>query len=87
MCFILIKEVKEYFCSEALQQINVLVDTMSVLKTSYLEALTVADTFEMQHNIQDVIQQSKQFQWLTKRKVDLWTMAMSFKTSRKENYQ
>lgn len=53
---------------EALQQINVLVDTLSVLKMPYLEALTVADTFEMQHNMQDVVQQSKQFAWVTKRK-------------------
>ncbi|VIO99537.1 Uncharacterized protein BM_BM7303 [Brugia malayi] len=53
---------------EALQQVNVLVDTISVLKTPYMEALTVADAFEAQHNMQDMIQQSKQFQWVTRRK-------------------
>uniref|UniRef100_F1KYR9 Mediator of RNA polymerase II transcription subunit 17 n=1 Tax=Ascaris suum TaxID=6253 RepID=F1KYR9_ASCSU len=53
---------------EALQQINVLVDTLAVLKMPYLEALTVMDSFEMHHNMQDVVQQSKQFQWVTKRK-------------------
>lgn len=57
-----------YFCSEALQQVNVLVDTISVLKTPYMEALTVADAFDVQHNMQDVVQQSKQFQWVTRRK-------------------
>lgn len=33
-----------------------------------MEALTIADAFEVQHNMQDVIQQSKQFQWVTRRK-------------------
>uniref|UniRef100_A0A0N5AFA6 Mediator of RNA polymerase II transcription subunit 17 n=1 Tax=Syphacia muris TaxID=451379 RepID=A0A0N5AFA6_9BILA len=53
---------------EALQQINLLTDTLKVLKLPYLEALTVADTFEMQHNMQEVVQHSKHFQWVTKRK-------------------
>lgn len=57
-----------YIFSEALQQVNVLVDTIAVLKTPYMEALTVADTFEVQHNMQEIIQQSKQFQWVTRRK-------------------
>lgn len=55
--------------SEALQQVNLLTDTLKVLKLPYLEALTVADSFEMQHNMQEVIQHSKHFQWVTKRKV------------------
>ncbi|VDD88587.1 unnamed protein product [Enterobius vermicularis] len=53
---------------EALQQVNLLTDTLKVLKLPYLEALTVADSFEMQHNMQEVIQHSKHFQWVTKRK-------------------
>lgn len=54
--------------SEALQQVNTLVDTFAVLKMPYMEPLSVADTFEIQHNMQDIVQQSKQFQWVTKRK-------------------
>ncbi|MFH4975928.1 hypothetical protein AB6A40_002637 [Gnathostoma spinigerum] len=53
---------------ESLQQIGVLVDTLAVLKLPYLEALTVCDTSEVQHNMHEVIQQSKQFQWVVKRK-------------------
>ncbi|VDM25949.1 unnamed protein product [Toxocara canis] len=61
---------------EALQQVNVLVDTLAVLKMPYLEALTVMDSFEMNHNMQDVVQQSKQFQWVTKRKSLLEVIAV-----------
>ncbi|VDN19160.1 unnamed protein product [Gongylonema pulchrum] len=52
----------------SLQQVNTLADMVAILKTSGMEALTVADTFEVQHNMQDMIQQSKQFQWVTRRK-------------------
>ncbi len=52
-------------CSEAREQMNVLLDTLAVLKLPYLTTTTVLDP--MQGDVD--VTASKQFHWITRRKV------------------
>lgn len=55
--------------SQSLTEVNALLDSLRVLKTQYVAPLGVALPLEQPAQTRELVDQSKVFQWVTRRRV------------------